>query len=267
MSKAQYLKHFSTYYPEKQQTLVRFYGPRKYYVIFKQVIPNNFSKLFEERTGYDWGTYIHSVNSEDEHNTIIAFLDFLSKVVLIDDELDQCFALDYHHIPYTAGGGKSLLGELVRNAKPYNMPVTDAHCSYADRIADLMINFINTHPSYAEADFVVSVPYSREKDFDLPEHLVKRISDVLNLPNGNEFVYMTKPAQQMKRLTTLEEKIENIAGAFNVVQEHPFNDKVVVLIDDIYQSGATLYELATTLQQIGATVRGLVATKTISDID
>ena len=43
--------------------------------------------------------------------------------------------------------------------------------------------------------------------------------------------------------------------------------KLVTIIDDIYQTGVTLHEIAMVLQSKGATVQGLVATKTFRDLD
>ena len=66
----------------------------------------------------------------------------------------------------------------------------------------------------------------------------------------------------MKDIETMEDKSTNIRGAFQVDVAHPFKNKTVIVIDDLYDSGATLHELANILQSVGAKVFGLVATKT-----
>lgn len=71
----------------------------------------------------------------------------------------------------------------------------------------------------------------------------------------------------MKDCKTVKEKSDNIRGAFRVSNEVSLQNKLVTIIDDIYQSGSTLHELGTTLQNAGAVVQGLVATKTLKDPD
>ena len=44
----------------------------------------------------------------------------------------------------------------------------------------------------------------------------------------------------------------NVAGAFDVREDHPFSGRTVCLIDDIKTSGATLNECARTLKEAGA---------------
>lgn len=61
---------------------------------------------------------------------------------------------------------------------------------------------------------------------------------------------------------TLEEKSIIIQDAFQISPGVSFAGKRVTIIDDIYQSGNTLNELATLLNRSGADVYGLVATKT-----
>lgn len=65
--------------------------------------------------------------------------------------------------------------------------------------------------------------------------------------------------------TKIKEKTDNIKDAFTIVDPIMFQGKRVIIVDDIYQSGVTLHEVATALQPIGADVLGLVATKTIRD--
>jgi ComF family protein len=51
---------------------------------------------------------------------------------------------------------------------------------------------------------------------------------------------------------SLEKRLANIDGAFKVNNESVICDKTVVIIDDVFTTGATTFELARTLQQAGA---------------
>lgn len=69
----------------------------------------------------------------------------------------------------------------------------------------------------------------------------------------------------MKDLVSCQEKVDNMRGAFLVDKGAPFKNHLITLIDDIYESGVTLQELAHTLQQSGARIQGLAITKTLTD--
>jgi predicted amidophosphoribosyltransferase len=58
-----------------------------------------------------------------------------------------------------------------------------------------------------------------------------------------------------------EDKFENMLGAFAILDDTAVRKKLVIIVDDLYYSGTTLMELASTLNGAGATVQGLVATK------
>jgi len=51
---------------------------------------------------------------------------------------------------------------------------------------------------------------------------------------------------------SLEKRLANIDGAFKVRNQELFHGKTAVIIDDVFTTGATTFELADTLQQSGA---------------
>ena len=76
-----------------------------------------------------------------------------------------------------------------------------------------------------------------------------------------------RQTRQAKDCQTIQEKIDNVRGAFEVVPEVDVKDREIVLVDDIYQGGFTLNEVGRVLFEAGArSVFGLVATKTGRDM-
>ena len=59
-------------------------------------------------------------------------------------------------------------------------------------------------------------------------------------------------------------KSDNVAGAFDFVQANEISGKSVLVIDDIFDSGATIKEIGKLLTQLGAIkVAPLVIAKTV----
>jgi hypothetical protein len=239
--------------------LILFTGKQQYYSILRDAFPKHrYSRLFPDKTGkYQWGTYINNADVSDRQK-ISQLLTLLTTVVYLNDELSQTFALDYHSQPTENGFDKTVMGNSVYLAKYSN------NKAKAEYLASQMINFIGSHPSYMVADLVIAVPSSKaNKPFDLTNYLVQRIAETCGLMIGTSLITKIRQTSPMKDFKTPKEKFDNIQGAFRVVKPEAVENKTVILVDDIYHTGATLHELGTELQQAGAKVLGLVATKTI----
>jgi predicted amidophosphoribosyltransferase len=253
-------------YADKGQTLLLMEGEDvdHYYTIIQRVMkPCRFSRLFPDQyRSNSWGTYIYNLDSE-KREKLDTFLRLLRTSVYIADNLDQTFALDYH---YLMGRSRTNIGELVYKSKPYNRRPQQANRDNANTLSIHFEAFINAHPAYRDVDYLVSVPASKTKTFDLPAYIAQLLCNRLDIRNGQAYLSKIKETKSMKDLTTVEEKIENIRGAFAVTNDHPFAGCTVMVIDDIYQSGVTLHEVGATLQEAGAHVVGLVATKTFSNV-
>jgi len=234
-----------------------FHGSRKYYNAIKGSLDFFASKLFEEQyRGYEWAFYM-SPPGEAETNELVALLEYLEQVVFIDDALAYSFALDYYNIPYSAGGGRSAAGELIYDVK---------YCQRTERIQDIvdwMVEFFENVSVYAKADYLVSVPH-RKNTVDIPALVQQKLCKRLSIADGNPFLAKIKDTGKIKNIEDPLEKEQAVRGAFKVKDDHPFDGKRIVIIDDVYDHGITLHELATTLQNAGAIVASLVVAKTIS---
>lgn len=255
------LKNFEVKVAPSGDTLILISGTRRYYDILRLTFPDySFQTLFPARYGhrYDWGTYVKGIGGREQEN-ICALLELLTETIYIEDALEQSFALSLHFKPFYEGKGRSEIGELVYQAK-YNHDKSKA--------AELVIaleNFIQAHPAYLNSDLLMAVPASNpNKPFDLPDFLADQLSRKLQIPTGKHLVQKTRQTLPMKDLT-LEEKQNNIYRAFEVISPEALNGRLVTIIDDLYQSGTTINEFATALNQAGARVQSLTATKTSRD--
>jgi predicted amidophosphoribosyltransferase len=70
----------------------------------------------------------------------------------------------------------------------------------------------------------------------------------------------------MKECQTIQEKVDNLAGAF-AADPAVIAGKSVIILDDIYQSGFSINEVGRAVRDAGARlVLGLTATKTAHDL-
>lgn len=253
------IEHFATS-PRRTQLFITIRGDDAYYPVLQDAFRQfRFTNVFPDRLRQEyWAFYVHNIGTE-EAQPLIKLLQLLKEVVFIEDALDQTFALDYHWLPgYDAG--RTEIGTLVHHSKPYKNPVNETHKQNARALATQFAEFIQAHPSYQQADYIVSVS-SKGKSFDLPFFIAGYLSNTLKIKSGQQFVSKIKNTGSMKDLDVTE-RIEKIQDAFEVKADHPFKGKTVILIDDLYDTGSTLHEMGTLLQRAGAKVLGLVATKT-----
>jgi predicted amidophosphoribosyltransferase len=244
-------------------------GPLRYKAILSRAFPSlHFSAAFPDRFGqFDWGTYLRRPGPADEAG-LQAFCQLLQQVVHLEDDLDECFALSYHTQTSPTGGyERTVIGQLVRAAKPYDRAASRGDRQRAAELAALFADFIGRQPTYQRAELIVAAPPSNaEKDFDLPALLASETAKRVGRVDASAGLRKTRATRPMKDCVTIQEKVENLVGAFHA-EPAVFAGKSVVVLDDIYQSGFTINEVGRVLRQADARlVLGLTATKTTQDL-
>jgi len=123
----------------------------------------------------------------------------------------------------------------------------------AGRLSEMLRQAVFVSGFYEEVDMTVPVPlHWRRKlmrGYNQSYLLAKRIT-----PEGHDVstdLVRVRNTQQQWDLTPAQRR-RNVRGAFAVRRGHPFEDKTVLLVDDISTSGATLNECAKTLKSAGA---------------
>ena len=106
---------------------------------------------------------------------------------------------------------------------------------------------------------------SREKErgFNQSELLAEIISKTFNLPLEKNILIRAKNTRAQAELTDWEERQANLQNAFTVANPENLKGKNIILVDDVYTSGATMSAAAETLRASGAKkIIGLVLAKT-----
>ena len=245
--------------------LVLIDGNERYKELLINSFPNlSFSATFaDSKKEYKWGTFIREWQRTDAQN-IVNLLDLCTKHVLVVNPLDQMFCIDFHT---DLSGKKSELGELVYKGKTYKSgPIRDNQLPASEKLTTFFLKFILQNFVYSQADLILSVPSSTHKTFDLPAVIASGLSKLIGKPMISSVLEKIPGRKSMKDCSSLGEKMENIVNSFIVKNTDEIQNKSIILIDDVYQSGATMIEVGKILKLGGAAkVLGLSATKTRKD--
>jgi ComF family protein len=106
-----------------------------------------------------------------------------------------------------------------------------------------------------EIDVIVPVPLHpkrlRWRGFNQSVLLAREVSRLFEIPLDPFVLYRSKetpPQTQLKE----DERRRNVRGAFSLNPQKPVKGKRVLLIDDVYTSGATVNECSRSLKRAGA---------------
>jgi predicted amidophosphoribosyltransferase len=188
--------------------------------------------------------------------------------LFLKDGLDECFALSLHTVLTEQGGFvRTPIGQMVREAKPYDTGWNAGSKEKAGKLAEMLSDFIRVHPTYLRAPLVAAVPPSNpNKAFELPTFLVEQIAVATGKEIVTASIRKVRTTQPMKNFATLAEKVSNIKDAFQA-DRAKLAEKEVILIDDIYQTGTSINEVARSLRSSGVRrALGLTMTKTIRSL-
>lgn len=166
------------------------------------------------------------------------------------------WALDFHSRYDGDIASRSVIGELVFRYK-YN-----GEQQLAQELAQRWAELLAAHPELPKFDAIIPVPPSLQRAAEPMTMLAQALAAQLKLSAWTNVLIKTRATRPQKEMTSLAQKRANVAGAFALKGE--VRGKCVILIDDLYDSGATLEEVAKVLARGG--VSGIVVltlTKTI----
>ncbi|MFH1335734.1 MAG: ComF family protein [Candidatus Zixiibacteriota bacterium] len=123
------------------------------------------------------------------------------------------------------------------------------------RLAQSLGEKIVLDMNLSKCDLVIPVPLhrarKRERGFNQSEILAEGVSKVLDVATLNTLLKRKKNTKDQTRLNVQQRK-ENVEGAFAVTHPDEVTGKWVILVDDVMTTGATLNECAKMLLEAGA---------------
>jgi ComF family protein len=109
--------------------------------------------------------------------------------------------------------------------------------------------------NFSKCDLMIPVPLhrarQRERGFNQSEILAEGVSKLINVAVAKNVLKRKRNTKDQTHLNVQERK-ENVEGAFEVTHPGRVMGKRIILVDDVITTGATLNECAKTLLQAGA---------------
>jgi ComF family protein len=122
-------------------------------------------------------------------------------------------------------------------------------------LADLLVREAAPILTAESWDLIVPVPLhpvkEREREFNQAESLATPLAEAIGLPMNKklvERVTFTRTQTQLSR----EERSENVARAFAMIGGKKLNGQKIILLDDVFTTGATTSACANILRKAGA---------------
>jgi ComF family protein len=149
----------------------------------------------------------------------------------------------------SAVAAKTIVLEIIRRFK-YRRELW-----FEPFLADLLLREAAPGLRGQKWDFIVPVPLfsvrEREREFNQAERLARHLSAATDIPLNKKLLRRVSPTAT-QTLLTREQRAANMRGAFAVRGGMKLNGEKIVLIDDVFTTGATTSECAKALRKAGA---------------
>lgn len=169
------------------------------------------------------------------------------------------WSLGFHSRYSGSDWSRSPVGELTFRLK-YN-----GDASALPALMEQALALLKDHPELLDVDAIVPVPPSMERKDDPVGLLCGSLAEQTRLLLG-KWVRKTRKTSPQKEMKTLAQKRANVAGAFALCAD--CRRQRILLVDDLYDSGATLDEITRLCLRAGAaSVNVFTLTRTIHSDD
>ena len=122
-------------------------------------------------------------------------------------------------------------------------------------LADLLIRAAGPVLAERRPEMIVPVPLhstkEREREFNQAERLARRLGKATELPVNNRLLRRVVPTQTQTHLGR-PERLNNVRNAFAMRRGCHLDGERIILLDDVFTTGATTGECARVLTAAGA---------------
>jgi RecQ family ATP-dependent DNA helicase len=182
-----------------------------------------------------------------------------SSPIPLSGPFDVGYALDLSSRFSDGTRRRTPLGDLIHRFK------YGGETGVADHVVDRVIAFLNETPAMSPIDLIIPVPPSRtDRPVDPVSFLATQLACRLGLEAVTDLLYRTRIGRPQKELNDVAAKRTNVRGMFRLHRPFRVRGRAVLLLDDLYDSGATVDESSRVLKRAGVgRIAVLTLTKTI----
>jgi len=117
------------------------------------------------------------------------------------------------------------------------------------------LNHVNIAGTLSPDTLVIPIPLHknrlRQRGFNQADYIAKIIGKNLGLPIESNVLFRIKNTPHQTMLKNKKERIESLRGSFSVSNNTNLRGADIILVDDVYTSGATMNEAIKTLKRAG----------------
>ena len=126
---------------------------------------------------------------------------------------------------------------------------------FEDFLADLLVREATGPLREGKWDFIAPVPLHplklREREFNQAERLAAHLSRATEIPLNNKLLRRVNPTMTQTKLSR-EQRAANMKSAFAIRPSVRLEEKRIVVVDDVFTTGATTNACAKVLRAAGA---------------
>jgi predicted amidophosphoribosyltransferase len=196
-------------------------------------------QLFKNKNG-KFGGYYRAIPTDREYDEIKEWIGDREQVVFIRSLFNTAIACCEHYV----GDGRSPIGEIERRAE------YEADLAARNQLVDILAQVFDQCLRGKRIQGVVSVPSSDPAAMSLPNFLAQKLSERLGLADLTPALAWNRKKGPIKDLR-VDEKWHALE-AVGLTVGGGIASKNLLLIDDMYQSGATAHFVASKLREAGA---------------
>jgi len=119
----------------------------------------------------------------------------------------------------------------------------------------LLADYADPEFPFSAVDLIIPVPLHprrlRERGFNQSLLLARQVGKRRSIPLNFTALHRTRQTQPQTQLSGAERR-KNVRGAFEVRQAEVVGGKRILLVDDVFTTGATVQECASVLGEAGA---------------
>ena len=185
------------------------------------------------------------------------------KRLIEEGKCRKCKSKELDGLYFGVSYQNKLIKKLIRQFK-YEPFIKELAKPLTDLIITHFLLLDKAH-NFWEGKILVSIPLSKRKlkkrGFNQAEEVAEELSKIFKIPLIFNCLVKIKETPPQAELSEKERK-ENIKGLFLVKEKEEVKDKKILLVDDVYTTGATMEEAAKVLKEAGAKeVRGIVVAR------